>query len=67
MRVRFIALTVAVCAACLFAVPQSPAPAEPQQAAAIDFDVLHAKAKDALTTLQLSHERRMASAIVEEF
>jgi hypothetical protein len=68
MRIRFIALTLAVCGVCLFAIPQSPAPAEPQQAAAqIDFDALHAQAADALTVLQLSHERRMASVTGEDF
>lgn len=68
MRVRFIALTLAVCGVCLFAIPQSPAPAEPQQAAwEIDFGALRAQATDALTALQLSHERRMASATGEDF
>jgi hypothetical protein len=52
----------------LFAIPQSPAPAEPQQAAGeIDFGALRAQATDALTALQLSHERRMASATGEDF
>ena len=67
MRVRVVALTFAVCGACLFAVPQSPAPAEPQQAEAIDFNALHAQAMDAMTTLQLAHERRVAAAVGEEF
>ena len=32
MRVRFIALTLAVCGACLFALPEPLTPAEPQRA-----------------------------------
>ena len=62
MRVRVVALTLAVCGACVFSVPESPAPAEPQQAAAINFNALHSQAMDAMTALQLAHERRLASA-----
>jgi hypothetical protein len=40
MRVRFIALTLAVCEAFLVAIPLSREPAEPQQAEMIDFDAL---------------------------
>jgi hypothetical protein len=67
MRVRFIALTLAISGACLFAVPQPPAPAEPQQAEAIDFDALRAQATAALETLQQSHGRRVASAAFTAF
>jgi hypothetical protein len=67
MRVRVVALTLAVCGACLFAAPQSPAPAETQQAEAIDFNALHAQAMDAMTALQLAHERRVASTVGEDF
>ena len=67
MRVRFIALILVACGAFLFAVPQPPAPAEPQRAEAIDFDVLHAQANAALEALQQPHERRVASAVSTEF
>ena len=67
MRVRLIALAVAACAACFFAVPQPPAPAGPQRAEAIDFDALRAQARAALETLQQSRERRLASAGSGEF
>ena len=67
MRVRFVALTLAVCGACLFAIPQPLAPAEPQQAAAIDFDALRVQATAALETLQHSQEQRVASATSTEF
>jgi len=41
MRVRLVAMTLAVAGVCLFAGSQLPAPAEPQQQAeAIDFDAL---------------------------
>jgi len=67
MRVHLVALSLAVCGACLFAVPQAPAPAEPQQAEAIDFDALRAQARVALETLQQSQERRLASATSTAF
>jgi hypothetical protein len=68
MRVRFVALVFAVCGACLFAIPQPPAPAEPQIAAAqIDFDALHIQAAAALEVLQQSHERQAIIASVLEF
>jgi len=67
MRVRLIALTLAVCAAGVFAVPQSPAPAEPQQAEAIDFDALRGQAAAALNALQQSHEQRVASVARTRF
>jgi hypothetical protein len=66
MRVRFVTLVFAVCGACLFAIPQPPAPAEPQIAATqIDFDALHAKAISALEKLQQLNERQpsVASAL----
>jgi hypothetical protein len=43
-----------------FATPKSPAPAELQQAEAIDFDTLRAQAAVALETLQQSRERQLA-------
>jgi hypothetical protein len=67
MRVRLFALAVAACAVCFFAVPQPPAPAEPQRAEAIDFDTLRAQATGALTALQQSREARVASAADDEF
>ncbi len=67
MRVYVVALTLAVCGACLFAVLKSPAPAEPQQTEAIDFNALHSQAIDAMTALQLVHERRVASAVAKKF
>jgi hypothetical protein len=67
MRVRVIVLTLAVCGACLFAVPESLTPAEPQQAGTIDFNALHGQAMDAMTTLQLAHERRITATVGEEF
>ena len=57
MSVRLLALAVAVCGACLFAIQQPPAPAEPQQTAEqIDFGALHAQATAALAALQRSQE-----------
>ena len=67
MRIRVIALTFAVCVACVFDVPQSPAPAEPQQAEAIDFEALHEQVAAALNALQQSHEQRVASVAGTEF
>jgi len=62
MRVRIVAMTLAVAGVCLFAGSQLPAPAEPQQQAeAIDFDALHAQAQAALISLQQSREARVAS------
>ena len=61
MRVRLVVVLLAVCGACLLAVPRSPAPAEPQQAEAIDFDTLRAQATNALETLQQLQQRRLAS------
>ena len=62
MRVRLVAMTLAVAGVCLFAGSQLPAPAEPQQQAeAIDFDALHAQAQAALISLQQSREARVAS------
>jgi hypothetical protein len=67
MRMRFAVLSLAVCAACLFAAPQSPAPAEPQQAEVIDFGALRAQAAAALETLRQSGERRVASVATTAF
>jgi len=62
MRVHFF-LVAAACAFCLLALPQPPAPAGPQVAAAqVDFDALHAEAKGALEALQQSHAPRVVSA-----
>jgi hypothetical protein len=45
MRVRLVALTLAIAGVCLFAGSQLPAPAQAQQQAeAIDFDALRAQA-----------------------
>lgn len=67
MRVRFL-LLAAACALGLLALPQPPAPAEPQVAAAlIDFDGLHVQARGALEALQQSHEPRLASAASAAF
>jgi hypothetical protein len=68
VRARFVVLAIALCGAFLLVIPQPTAPVEPRETAAqIDFDALHAQATDALTTLQLSHERRIAGVVVEEF
>jgi hypothetical protein len=62
MQVRFLLVAIA-CALCLLALPQPPAPAEPQVSAAqIDFDALRAEARGALEALQQSHEPQLASA-----
>ena len=67
MRVRFF-LVAAACALCLLALPQPPAPAEPQVSVVqIDFEALHAEAKGALETLRQSHEPRLASAASAAF
>ncbi len=68
MRVSFVALIFAVCGACLLAIPQPPAPAKPQIAAAqIDFDALHMQAVAALENLQQSQERQAIVASALEF
>ena len=68
MRVRLVAMTLAVAGVCLFAALQLPAPAEPQQQAeAIDFDALHAQAQAALTSLQQSRDARVASVASTAF
>jgi cytochrome c-type biogenesis protein CcmH/NrfG len=67
MRIHLVVLLLVVCGACLFAVPQLPAPAEPQQAEVIDFDALRAQATAALETLQQSQEHRLTSAASTAF
>jgi hypothetical protein len=67
MRVHLVAFSLAVCGACLFAVPRAPVPAEPQQAEAIDFDALRTQARAALETLQQSQEHHLAPAVSTEF
>jgi len=67
MRVQLIALTFAVCVAGVFGIPQSPAPAEPQQGEAIDFDALRGQAAAALNALQQAHEPRVASVASTQF
>ena len=68
MRVRLVALTLAIAGVCLFAGSQLPAPAQPQQRAeAIDFDALHAQAQAALTSLQQSRDARVASVASTAF
>jgi hypothetical protein len=69
MHVRYF-LVAAACAFCLLALPQPPAPAEPQVSAAqIDFDALRAEAKGALNALQLqqSPQRQAALEISVEY
>lgn len=67
MRVRYF-LVATTCALCLLALPQPPAPAEPQVSAAqIDFDALRAEARGALEALQQSHEPQLASAASAAF
>ena len=68
MRVRLVAVTLAIAGICLFAGSQLPAPAQPQQQAeAIDFDALRAQAQAALTSLQQSREARVASVASTAF
>jgi hypothetical protein len=70
MRVRLVALTLAIAGVWLFAGSQLPAPAQPQQqqqAEAIDFDALHAQAQAALTSLQQSRDARVASVASTAF
>jgi hypothetical protein len=67
MRIHLVALSLAVGGVYLFTVPQSPVPAEPQQAEAIDFDALRAQARAALETLQQSQEHRLAAAASTAF
>jgi hypothetical protein len=68
VRARLVALAIALCGAFLLVIPQPTALVESRETTAqIDFDALHAQAKDALTMLQLAHERRIAGVIVEEF
>ena len=68
MRVRLVAMTLAIAGACLFAGSQLPAPAQPQQQAeAIDFDALRAQAQAALTSLQQSRDARVASVASTAF
>ena len=67
MRVRYL-LVAGACAFCLLALPQPPAPAEPQVSVTqIDFDALRAEARGALDALQQSHEPRVASAASAAF
>jgi len=68
MRVRLVAVTLAIAGICLFAGSQLPAPAQPQQQAeVIDFDALRAQAQAALTSLQQSREARVASVASTAF
>ena len=68
MLSRFVALTVIVCAAVLLSGPRSIVAVEPQQTAMqVDFDSLHTQAAAALESLQIAHERRLASADAMEF
>jgi len=68
MRVRLVALTLAIAGVCLFAGSQLPAPAQPQQQAeAIDFDALRTQAQAALTSLQQSRDARVASVASTAF
>jgi len=68
MRVRLVAMTLAIAGVCLFAGSQLPAPAQPQQQAeAIDFDALRAQAQAALTSLQQSRDARVASVASTAF
>ena len=68
MRVRLVALSLAIAGVCLFAGSQLPAPAQAQQQAeAIDFDALRAQAQAALTSLQQSRDVRVASVASTAF
>jgi hypothetical protein len=68
MRVRLVAMTLAIAGICLFAGSQLPAPAQPQQQAeAIDFDALRAQAQAALSSLQQSRDARVASVASTAF
>lgn len=68
MRVRLVALTLAIAGVCLFAGSQLPALAQAQQQAeAIDFDALRAQAQAALTSLQQSRDVRVASVASTAF
>lgn len=65
---KFVALTVLVGAAVLLSGPRSIVAVEPQQTAMqVDFDSLHTQAAAALESLQLAHERRLASVEAAEF
>jgi hypothetical protein len=67
MRVRYF-LVAAACALCLLALPQPPAPAEPQVSVTqIDFDALRAEARGALEALQHPSQRQAALDIPVEF
>jgi hypothetical protein len=61
LRIRFVAVALVLCGACLLVTRQSPAPVEPQRAETIDFDALRAQTAVALETLQQSRERQLAS------
>jgi hypothetical protein len=66
MRIGFVALVFAVCGACIFAIPQPPAPAEPLIAAPqIDFDALHTQAVAALEKLQQSQGQAIIASALE--
>ena len=68
MRVRLVAMTLAVAGVCLFAGSATAGACEPQQQAeAIDFDALRAQAQAALTSLQQSREARVASVASTAF
>ena len=66
---RFVALAaVVVSVAVLLSGPRSIVAVEPQQTAMqVDFDSLHTQAAAALESLQLAHERRLASIEAVEF
>jgi hypothetical protein len=67
MQVRFFLVAVA-CALSLLALPQPPAPAEPQVSAAqIDFDALRAEANGALDALRQASQRQAALDVPVEF
>ncbi len=66
MRVRLVAMTLAIAGICLFAGSQLPAQPQ-QQVEAIDFDALRAQAQAALTSLQQSRDARVASVASTAF
>jgi hypothetical protein len=68
MLSRFVALAVVVCTAVLLSTPRPIVAVAPQATAMqVDFDSLHTQAAAALESLQLAHERRLASIEAAEF
>jgi hypothetical protein len=66
MRLRQVAIVIALCGSCLLAIPQESGPHKSQQAVEIDFNTLRAQATAALAALQQS-EHRVASVASRAF